>query len=255
MTTVPTDDFALAGRRALVTGASRGIGRAVALALARRGADVVAVARTRSGLEETAAAAAEAPGSIHIRAVDLRDPDDVRATVEHAANVLGGLDVLLNNAASDHWSLIEDTDLATFQEVLELDLQSCWLLCQAASTFLSTGASVINVASMLGTVGGLNETAYISAKHGLVGLTRALALEWGRRGIRVNALAPGWVETANTIAGLEDEKYASWVLRNTPLGRWAQPDEMGGPAVFLASAASAFMTGQVLVVDGGWTAR
>lgn len=255
MTTVPTDDFDLSGRRALVTGASRGIGRAVAIALARRGADVVAVARTRSGLEETAAAAADAPGGIHVRVVDLRDPDDIRATVDHAVDVLGGLDVLVNNAASDHWSLIEDTDLTTFQEVLELDLQSCWLLCQAASAALGAGASVINVASMLGTVGGLNETAYISAKHGLVGLTRALALEWGHRGIRVNALAPGWVETANTIAGLEDEKYAAWVLRNTPLRRWAQPDEMGGPAVFLASAASAFMTGQVVVVDGGWTAR
>ncbi|NBE49998.1 SDR family NAD(P)-dependent oxidoreductase [Streptomyces boluensis] len=255
MAAFQTDDFDLTGRRALVTGASRGIGRAVAVALARRGADVLAVARSTAGLDETAAAAAGASGSIHVRAVDLRHPDHIRATVDHAVDVLGGLDVLVNNAASGHWSLIEDTDLATYQQVLELNLQSCWLLCQAASGVLGDGASVINVASMLGTVGSRNETAYVAAKHALVGLTRALAVEWGRRGVRVNALGPGYVETAMTIEGLVEEGYSAWVRRNTPLGRWAQPEEMTGPVVFLASPASGFMTGQVLVVDGGWTAR
>ncbi len=249
-----SDEFDLTGRRALVTGASRGIGQAIAVALARRGADVLAVARTVQGLEETVAAAAGSSGSVRFRAVDLRRADALQDTVEHAVEVLGGLDILVNNAAADHWSDIEDTELATFQEVMQLNLQSCWLLCRAASPYLGADASVINVASMLGTVGIRHETAYVAAKHALVGVTRALAVEWGRRGVRVNALCPGWVETANTIAGLQQEDFATWVLSGTPMRRWAQPDEMTGPAVFLASSASGFMTGQVLVVDGGWTA-
>jgi NAD(P)-dependent dehydrogenase (short-subunit alcohol dehydrogenase family) len=249
------DMFDLTGRRALVTGASRGIGRAIAVAYAERGAQVLAVARSEDGLRETADLANGAAVEIH--PADLRDPATIRACVERAAEQMGGIDILVNNAADDHDSPIEKTDLSVWQRVLELNLQSCWLMCQAASPHLREdgGGKVVNIASVLGLVAVRNDSAYIAAKHGLVGLTRALALEWARRNVQVNAIAPGFVETAMVAENLADEDVARWITRNTPQGRWAQPEEMAGPAIFLASRASDFMTGQVLVVDGGWTAQ
>lgn len=138
-----------------------------------------------------------------------------------------------------------------------LNLQSCWLLAKATSARLQAdgGRKLINVDSTLGLVAIRDNSAYVAAKHGLVGLTRALALEWGRRNVQVNALAPGMVETEMTRRALADEAIAKWAIRNTPLGRWAQPEEMVGAAVFLASNASNFVTGQVIVVDGGWTTQ
>ena len=248
--------FDLTGRRAVVSGASRGIGRAIALAFAERGAEVLAVARGREGLEETARAADGYTGRILVCPADLRSPESIASTIETAASELGGIDILVNNAADDHDSSIEQTELAVWRRVLELNLESSWLMCQAASPHLRDGGGkVINVASMLGLVAIRNDSAYISAKHGLVGLTKALALEWGRRNVQVNALAPGFVDTEMMSSALGDEQTADWIRRGTPMGRWAETKEMTGPAVFLASSASDFMTGQVLVVDGGWTAQ
>lgn len=250
------EPFNLSGRRALVTGASRGIGRALAVGLAQHGADVLAVARFAPGLTETAELASGASGSVTLHAADLQNPGEVERVVERATEVFGGLDILVNNAGTTQIGPIEQADLEGYQQVLTLNLQSCWLLCRAASSVLTEGSSVINVASMLSLVASRNESAYIAAKHGLLGLTRALSLEWARRGIRVNALAPGYVETAMTEPGLvDDDRYATFVRRNTPMRRWAQPTEMVGPVVFLASPAASFMTGQVLAVDGGWTAK
>jgi len=254
-TTPATRVFDVTGRRAIVTGASRGIGRAIAVALAQHGVDVLAVARSEGDLKETAELAVGTSGSVTPHVADLQDPDEVGAVMTRAGDLFGRLDILVNNAATTHVSSIEEADLATYQQVTDLNLQSCWLLCRAASGVLSEESSVINVASMLGLVGNRDESAYVAAKHGLVGLTRALSLEWARRGVRVNALAPGYVETAMTVPGLVDDSYARWVRRNTPMGRWAQPEEMAGPVIYLASRASGFMTGQVLVVDGGWTAQ
>lgn len=252
-----SDLFDLTGRRALVTGASRGIGQAIAVAFAQRGADVLVVARTTVGLAETVDLAKGAAGSVVPLTADLRSEESIEGAVAEAVTRLGGLDILVNNAADDHDSSIEDTDLATWQRVLELNLQSCFLLCRAASEHLAASGhgKVINVASVLGTVAIQNDIAYVSAKHGLIGLTRALALEWARRGVQVNALAPGFVETAMTAPAFADEHIAKWIKRGTPMGRWAEPAEMTGPAVFLASSASDFMTGQILAVDGGWTTQ
>jgi NAD(P)-dependent dehydrogenase (short-subunit alcohol dehydrogenase family) len=249
--------FDLTGKRAVVTGASRGIGRAITVGLAEHGAEVIAVARTVTGLDETVAAAAGAPGKVHALAADLSNADTIDSAITTAVDTLGGLDILVNNAATDHDSPIEETDLATFQRVIELNLQSCWLLAKAASPHLSAdgGGKLINVASTLGLVAMRDDSAYIAAKHGLVGVTKALAIEWGRRNVQVNALAPGMVETEMTRDGLAIEAVAKWAIRNTPLGRWAQPEEMVGAAVFLASPASDFVTGHVLLVDGGWTAQ
>lgn len=250
-----TGPLVLSGRRAVVTGASRGIGRALAIGLAEHGADVLAVARSEADLADTVKLAGRAAGSVTAHIADLSDPDEVEAVVARAVEVLGGIDILVNNAGTTQMGSIEQADLAGYQQVLTLNLQSCWLLCRAASDVLGEGASVINVASMLSVVASRSESAYIAAKHGLLGLTRALALEWARRGVRVNALGPGYVHTAMTDPGLVDDQYAAWVRKNTPMGRWAQPEEMVGPVVFLASPSASFVTGQLLVADGGWTAR
>jgi NAD(P)-dependent dehydrogenase (short-subunit alcohol dehydrogenase family) len=251
------DEFDLTGKRALVTGASRGIGRAIALAFARRGASVLGVARSADSLAETVAASEGMRGRVDVLAADLRSPESIERAVSEANERLGGIDILVNNAADDHESKIEDTNLETWQRVLELNLQSCFLLTQAAAKYLREdgGGKVINVSSMLGTVAVRNDVAYISAKHGLIGLTRATALEWARRNVQVNALAPGFVETEMLAPALADPDTAAYMRRTTPVGRVAQPEEIAAPAVFLASRASDFMTGQVLVVDGGYTAQ
>ncbi|QSR24831.1 dehydrogenase [Nocardioides aromaticivorans] len=250
------DFFDLTGKRALVTGASRGIGRAIALAYVERGVHVVGAARSEDGLKETTSLAADGPGSFTAYAADLRSPSSIEGCVHDAAAALGGLDILVNNAADDHDSSIEDTSLEVYQRVLELNLQSCWIAVRAASPYLKEGGGkVLNIASILGLVAMRDDSAYVAAKHGLVGLTRAVALEWARSGVQVNAIAPGYVETA-MLPDLEaNEAVAKYIRRQIPMGRWSQPEEYAGPAVFLASGASDYLTGHVLVVDGGLTAQ
>ncbi len=251
------EQFGLAARRAVVTGASGGIGRAVAVAYARCGADVLVVARSEEGLEATAELAAGAPGTITTLSADLSDPAQAEVITQRALEVLGGIDVLVNNAGIAHASPVEDTALETYQQVLDLNVRSGWLLCRAMSEALADGdgGSVVNVASILGTVGSRNESAYVIAKHALIGATRSIALEWATRGVRVNALAPGYVVTPMTGHYLDEGEFADEVIRKTPMGRPAEADEMIGAAIFLAAAASSYMTGQVLTVDGGWTAQ
>lgn len=249
--------FDLSGKRALVTGASRGLGRALAVGLAAHGAHVLGVARSADGLAETVSLATDAPGRVEAHTADLRGEEAIERCVDAAAEALGGIDILVNNAGADHDAAIEDEDLATFRSILELNLESCWLVARACSPHLQSGegGKVINVASMLGLVAVRDDSAYIASKHAVIGLTKALALEWARRNVQVNGLAPGFFQTDMIRNVLADEAIARWIKRNTPMGRWAQPEELVGPAVFLASRASDFMTGHVIVVDGGWTVQ
>lgn len=248
--------FDLTGRRALVTGASRGIGRAIALALAQNGAHVFGAARSEQGLAETAELASGASGSFDSASIDLRSAEGIDSCVAQAAESLGGLDILVNNAADDHESTIEDTDPAVWDRVLDLNLRSCWLMTRAASPYLRDGGGkVINIASILGLVGIRNDSAYVAAKHGLIGVTRAVALEWARSGVQVNAIAPGFAQTAMLPDLTTNDAAANYIRKQVPMGRWAQPEEFAGAAVFLASRASDYVTGHVLVVDGGLTAR
>ncbi|MEU1517541.1 SDR family oxidoreductase [Streptomyces sp. NPDC005811] len=251
-----TDAFGLTGKRAIVTGASRGIGRAITLAFAAVGAQVCAVARSRSGLAETVSLAEGLEGSVTAVEGDLTSPDGIADTVEAAADALGGIDILVNNAGLDNEESLDRTSLEVWQQVFDLNVRSVFLVCKAAAPYLlEGGGKVINVASMFGQVGVRGEIAYVTSKHAVVGFTKALAMEWARKGIQVNSLGPGFVETDMLKAAASDEAVAAFMRRSTPMGRWAQPEEMTGAAVFLASSASDFMTGQLLLVDGGYTAQ
>jgi NAD(P)-dependent dehydrogenase (short-subunit alcohol dehydrogenase family) len=249
--------FDLTGRRVLLTGASQGIGRELARGMAECGAWVYCVARSEDKLASLVEEIEASGGEAAYRAVSLRGADEIRATVAAMVEEMGGIDVLVNNAADDHDSSIEDTDPEVFSRVLELNLTSCYLLCREAGEALKAdgGGKVINVASLLGHVGVRDNVAYVSSKSGLVGLTRSLALEWARQGVQVNALCPGFFETEMTEHVWGDEAANRWIIRRTPAGRWGQPEDLVGATVFLASAASDFMTGASLIVDGGYTAQ
>lgn len=250
--------FDLSGRRILITGASKGLGRQLAIGYAAFGATVACVARGADGLKETQAAIETAGGQALVYPADLSDPDTITRTVEAAAADLGGIDVLVNNAAADHDSPVEETSRETWEQVIDLNNRSAFLLAQAASPHLQASGGhgkVINIASILGTVALRDNTAYIMSKHALIGLTKALALEWSRKGVQVNALCPGFLVTDMTIHAVNDEAASRWITQRTPMGRWGQPTDFVGAAVFLASRASDFMTGQTVVVDGGWTAQ
>jgi len=250
--------FDLTGRRVVVTGASKGLGRQLAVGFAAFGATVACVARSVDGLKETEAQIRALGGEAAVYAVDLRSPDNITQTIETIADDLGGIDVLVNNAADDHDSPIEQTSREVWERVTDLNSRSAFLLAQAAAPHLQASGGygkLINVASILGTVGIRDDSAYIMSKHALIGLTKSLGLEWARKGVQVNALCPGFIVTDMTSAAFNDEAASKWIVQRTPLGRWGQTTDFVGAGVFLASRASDFMTGQTIVVDGGWTAQ
>jgi NAD(P)-dependent dehydrogenase (short-subunit alcohol dehydrogenase family) len=247
--------FDLTGRRALVTGASRGIGRAIARGLAATGATVLCVARSADALEETIADAPAGSDRMDSFPADLRSEETIAEVVTAAVQGMGGIDILVNNAADDHDSSVIDTDFEVWRRVVQLNLDSCFLTCRAAAPHLlaSEHGKVINVGSVLSHVAVKDNAAYISAKTGLLGLTRGLSLEWAPKGVQVNLLCPGFIRTEMTQSLWETEAGAAWVTKRTPMRRWGETEDLVGPAVFLASTASDFMTGQSLVIDGGWT--
>lgn len=250
--------FDLTGRRIVVTGASKGLGRQLAVGLASFGARVACVARSEEGLKETQRRIEAAGGQATVHSADLTDPATITATINSIGEQYGGIDVLVNNAADDHDSPIEETSRETWQRVTDLNSRSVFLLCQAAAPYLKASSGygkVINIASILGDVGIRDNTAYVMSKHAVVGLTKALALEWARKGVQVNALCPGFLITDMTAHVHADEAASRWVVKQTPLGRWGQVTDFVGAAAFLASRASDFMTGQAMYIDGGYTAQ
>ncbi len=251
------DKFSLAGRRALVTGASRGIGRACALAYAEAGADLALVSRSGEALRQVAVQIEALGRRALVLEADLARPESAARVVEATESQLGGLDILLNNAGTTRRAKAEAFSDEDWNFVLELNLQAVFRLCRAAGQrMLERGyGRIINVASLLSFQGGITVPAYAAAKHAVAGLTRALANEWAGRGLTVNALAPGYVRTEVTAALQADPVRNRQILDRIPQGRWAEPEDMAGAALFLASDAAAYVQGHVLVVDGGWMSR
>jgi 2-deoxy-D-gluconate 3-dehydrogenase len=247
--------FSLENRTALVTGANTGLGQAFAIALARAGADIVAVGRTPP--TETAASVAAAGRRLEFIAADLDEalPKDI---VAKALDRFDAVDILVNNAGIIRRKDALEVDEDEWDEVMNVNLKAVFFLSQAVARQLVASrrkGKIINVASMLSFQGGVRVASYTASKSGLAGLTKLLANEWAPHGINVNAIAPGYFATDNTTALRADLKRNAEILARIPAGRWGEPADLAGAAVFLASAASDYVHGVVLPVDGGWLAR
>ncbi|WP_406044355.1 SDR family oxidoreductase [Micromonospora sp. NBC_00898] len=251
----PSAAFALHGRRALVTGAATGIGRAIALAYASAGADLVLLS-DQDNLDDVAGLAQALGAKVACVRFDLADaagrPGFVEALLDHH-----DVDILVNNAGLIRRGPSETFADDDWYDVIEVNTHAAFQLARAAGRRMlgRGGGKIINVASVLSFQGGMFVPSYAASKHALAGLTRALANEWAGRGVNVNAIAPGYVETAVTEDLRDDQRRRAEITARIPAGRWATPQDIAGPAVFLASAAADYIHGHILVVDGGWLCR
>lgn len=248
------DMFALDGKRAIVTGASSGLGVAFAQALAEAGADVALGARRADRLSETAALVQAAGRRAITVATDVADPDQCQALVDATVTELGGVDILINNAGLGTAVPATRETPEQFRQVIDVNLNGCYWMAQACGRVMGAGSSIVNISSVLGlTTAGLPQAAYSASKAGLIGLTRDLAQQWaGRKGIRVNAIAPGFFASEMT------EQYPDGYLDmmqelRLPLGRAGDPRELAATVVWLCSPAAGYVTGQTVAVDGGMT--
>jgi NAD(P)-dependent dehydrogenase (short-subunit alcohol dehydrogenase family) len=254
----PTRSFRLDGRVAVVTGASSGIGVALARGLAAAGAGVALAARRLDRLERLAEEIVAGGGEAEAFACDVASADQVDRLAREASERFGSVDVLVNNAGFAEVVPADQEPLDGFEAVLDVNLVGTFRCAQRfGRDMIAAGQGVIvNVASILGLVGvgQIPQASYAASKGGVVNLTRELAAQWARRGVRVNALAPAWFPTEMTEEMFADEAAQKWMRTRTPLGRAGRVEELVGPLLFLASDASSYVTGHVLLVDGGWTA-
>ncbi len=250
--------FDLTGRKALVTGGATGIGEGIALGLAVAGADVALTYRSHAPEDTLAKIEAAGRTGAAVKA-DFGGMNEAAAqdVIGFASDALGGLDILVNNAGIIHREDSTEMPLEDWRRVLSINLDSVWLLSQAAGRRMIEQGSgkIVVVASVLSSQGGLRVPAYASSKHAVLGLTRALSNEWAPHGVNVNAIAPGYTATDNTQALRDDPERSKALLERIPAGRFAEPSEIAGAAVFLASDAASYCHGSVVTVDGGWLAR
>jgi 2-dehydro-3-deoxy-D-gluconate 5-dehydrogenase len=250
------DSFRLAGKNALVTGSSRGMGAAIAIALAEAGAHVALHGSQTVPLEVIQKVSATGANHVALTA-DLTHPDSCHGLVERAITALGSIDILINNAGITRRAPAVEFAVEDWNDVIAMNLTSVFRLCQfAARPMLERGhGKIVNIASLLSFQGGITVPAYAAAKGGVAQITKALANEWAARGVQVNAIAPGYMSTELTQALQNDATRNRQILERIPAGRWGSPEDVAGAAVFLASGASDYINGHILVVDGGWLAR
>jgi 2-deoxy-D-gluconate 3-dehydrogenase len=251
-----TSQFSLEGKVALVTGGNTGIGQGMALALADAGAAVASVARRAS--DDTVARVADAGGHAVSIQADLSSLEPIERVLDEAQGLLGPVDILVNNAGIIRRADAVDFTEADWDAVVDVNLKALFFLSQAfvrRRLANGGGGKIINTASMLSFQGGVRVPSYTASKSGVAGLTKLMANEWAKHGINANAIAPGYFATDNTQALQDDPVRSKEILGRIPAGRWGEPSDIGGATVFLASAASDYVNGIVLPVDGGWLAR
>jgi 2-deoxy-D-gluconate 3-dehydrogenase len=251
------DLFALSEKTALVTGASRGLGRAMALALAEAGADVVCASSKPNGAADTANAIRALGRRAWTVSADLANRDELQAMVAGIQRDIGAVDILVNNGGSIARHPATEFPAGEWDRVLQTNLDSVFFLSQqlGRSMIERRSGKIINIASLLSFSGGITVPAYTASKHAVAGLTKALANEWAKHDVQVNAIAPGYFTTDNTQRLRDDAQRNAEISARIPAGRWGDPADLGGAVVFLASPASNYINGHVLVVDGGWMAR
>jgi 2-dehydro-3-deoxy-D-gluconate 5-dehydrogenase len=250
------DQFRLDGKLALVTGSASGLGRAIALALAEAGATVACHGNRRSA-DETSGTIRSLGCESQTFTADLGVPSGADSLYEAVSAAMGVPDILVNNAGTIYREAAETYGSQAWMNVMQVNLNSVFRLCQLAGREMleQRQGKIVNIASLLSFQGGIRVPAYAASKGGIAQLTKALANEWADRNVQVNAIAPGYFRTENTFALQTDEIRNRQILERIPASRWGEPEDIAGAAVFLASPASSYINGEVLVVDGGWMAR
>nr|WP_106780707.1 2-dehydro-3-deoxy-D-gluconate 5-dehydrogenase KduD [Lysinibacillus timonensis] len=249
------DYFSLKGKTAIVTGARTGIGQAISVGLAAAGAHLILIGH-QDNMQETQNKILELQGTYETFLIDLSDVENLN---KHLQPILSkyNVDILVNNAGIIYREPAAKHNFQEWNRVLDVNINSVFTLCQTIGNQMIANKSgkIINIASLLSFQGGINVPGYTASKHAVAGLTKALANEWSSLGVQVNAIAPGYISTNNTEALRNDEERSKSILERIPAGRWGQADDLAGAAVFLASKASDYVSGHVLVVDGGWMGR
>ncbi len=251
------DAFRLDGKVAIVTGATRGLGRGMAVALAQAGADIAGVSQSADAPETAAAVQAAGKRYLHIQA-DLQSTAPIERIISMSLGGLGRVDILVNNAGIIRRNDALDFTEQEWDEVMDTNLKTAFFLSQAvARQFIrqGSGGKIVNIASMLSFQGGIRVPSYTASKGGIKSLTMLLANEWARHGININAIAPGYMATDNTAQLRADEERHREILARIPAGRWGSAEDLGGAVVFLSSQASNYVNGYTIAVDGGWLAR
>jgi 2-dehydro-3-deoxy-D-gluconate 5-dehydrogenase len=247
--------FSLEGKTALVTGAASGIGQAIAVGFAKAGADLLLLGH-RNNMDETKKLVMEAGSKAEVITMDLQKVDEIKEKYQSLLSTRE-IDILVNNAGIIRREPAIDYSKDNWDAVMDTNINSVFVLTQevAKSMLKRKSGKVINIASLLSYQGGVFVPAYTASKHAIQGLTRAFANEWAKYGVQVNAIAPGYIATNNTQALREDTERNASILDRIPTGRWGEPDDLAGAAIFLASSASDYVTGHTLNVDGGWMSR
>ena len=251
------DSFSLRGKNALVTGSRTGLGAAMAIGLAQAGADVVIHGRQEAGIQEVCEVVRLAGSQVTSLLGDVSTPEFCEALVEHTIGAFGSIDILINNAGLIRRSTAAQHSWKDWEETLAANISAVFRLCQLAGRhMIALGrGKIINIASLMTFQGGILVPAYAASKGAVGQMTKALANEWAPKGVNVNAIAPGYMSTDLTQALRDDPNRYKPILDRIPAGRWGKPEDMAGAAVFLASPASDYLHGHILVVDGGWLAR